>query len=343
MFRFYHLLIFLLPIFNSINVYSQLIDDRVVVAQYGEGIFSILQRNDMDPVLYFTDFFNLNKEKIGKDSTLYAGNTYLLPEQKKEPEKIESIKPKISKNKFELLGKKFENISIRDNSLENAVFYLVSGHGGPDPGAISSYGPYELSEDEYSYDVTLRLAKNLLERNATVYMIVQDKNDGIRDEPILLMDNDEVTYPDLIMPINQRARLKQRADAINDLYLSHKNLYQRLIVIHIDSRSNSENIDVFFYHHQRSQNGKSLAENLHQTIKSKYDKHQPGRDYHGTVSSRSNLYMVKNTLPPMVYIELGNIKNTRDQRRFVLSDNRQALANWLAEGIILDYKNALKK
>jgi N-acetylmuramoyl-L-alanine amidase len=47
--------------------------------------------------------------------------------------------------------------------------------------------------------------------------------------------------------------------------------------------------------------------------------------------------MIKNTLPPIVYIELGNIKNYRDQLRFVISDNRQALANWIELGIINDF------
>lgn len=94
----------------------------------------------------------------------------------------------------------------------------------------------------------------------------------------------------------------------------------------------------FFYHHENSPSGKKLAENIHTTINSKYNRHQPNRDYFGSVSSRSSLYVVKYSHPPAVFIELGNIKNTRDQRRFVLADNRQALANWISEGIIADFQ-----
>jgi N-acetylmuramoyl-L-alanine amidase len=36
---------------------------------------------------------------------------------------------------------------------------------------------------------------------------------------------------------------------------------------------------------------------------------------------------------PAVYIELGNLRNAFDQQRFVLPANRQALANWLFEGL----------
>jgi N-acetylmuramoyl-L-alanine amidase len=48
--------------------------------------------------------------------------------------------------------------------------------------------------------------------------------------------------------------------------------------------------------------------------------------------------MVKNTLPAMAYIEIGNIRNKRDQRRILDPDNRQALAKWIGEGILLDYE-----
>jgi len=115
-------------------------------------------------------------------------------------------------------------------------------------------------------------------------------------------------------------------------------VYQRLISIHIDSRSRGQNIDVFFYHHSNSQRGEQLAQEIHKVFTAKYARHQPNRPYHGTVSARDGLYMIKNTLPPIVYIELGNIKNYRDQLRFVIDDNRQALANWIELGILNDYK-----
>jgi N-acetylmuramoyl-L-alanine amidase len=55
---------------------------------------------------------------------------------------------------------------------------------------------------------------------------------------------------------------------------------------------------------------------------------------------RSGLYMVKNTLPAMAYIEIGNIRSKKDQRRILDPDNRQALAKWISEGILLDYESS---
>jgi len=93
---------------------------------------------------------------------------------------------------------------------------------------------------------------------------------------------------------------------------------------------------VFFYHHARSKKGRDMAETLRSTLQQNYQKHQPRRGFSGTVSDR-NLYMLRRTNPAAVFIELGNIRNFRDQQRFILESNRQALANWLAEGIINDY------
>ena len=75
------------------------------------------------------------------------------------------------------------------------------------------------------------------------------------------------------------------------------------------------------------------------TFESKYDKHQPARGFQGTVSAR-NLYVLLQAVPVSVFVELGNIQNAFDQRRFVISSNRQALAKWMTEGFIADYKSS---
>ena len=55
-----------------------------------------------------------------------------------------------------LFGKELANVKVTSNRLAGACFYVVSGHGGPDPGAIGRVGKHELHEDEYAYDIALR-------------------------------------------------------------------------------------------------------------------------------------------------------------------------------------------
>ncbi len=222
-------------------------------------------------------------------------------------------------------------------SLSGAVFYLASGHGGPDPGAIGKYGRQRLPEDEYAYDVTIRLAELLKQQGAKVFMLVKDPNDGIRDAAVLKMDHDEVAYPHKSIPLDQNARLNQTTTAVNKLYASHKAAYQRFITIHVDSRSQGQMIDVFFYHHSNSKTGKRLAKHIHRQFSANYRRHRPDRPYSGNVSTRNSLYVIRNSHAPTVFIELGNIQNKLDQRRFLLASNRLALANWMARGIVADY------
>ena len=121
------------------------------------------------------------------------------------------------------------------------------------------------------------------------------------------------------------------------LYRKDKGNYKRAIFIHIDSRSKGKQTDVYFYHAPGSKYGERLAIQLQKTFRAKYKRHQPTRGFRGTVSER-NLYVLRNSTPYAVFLELGNIQNARDQQRLVIPDNRQALANWIAEAIVNDYK-----
>ena len=341
-----------------ISLQYSVAQNRVVVAENGDGIYKLLKRNGLDPAQYSDPFIELNKTRLGKDNTLFTGVKYKLPQSdsitvfadsytgntatanspaKSESTKSGSMKATSNAMNLKIFGSNYADVEIKSNDLKGAYYYLVSGHGGPDPGAMGKYENHILCEDEYAYDVTLRLARNLIEMGATVYMITIDKNDGIRDDSFLVADKDEVCYPNIAIPLNQNSRLRQRVDAINDLYKNNKNNFQRVIIIHVDSRSKRENIDIFFYHDHRSKTGRNAANILQNTFKSKYNEHQPGRGYEGTVSSR-NLYVLKNTYPTGVYIELANINHERDIKRLIIPDNRQAVANWLASGLVTDFK-----
>ncbi|MEN8789837.1 MAG: N-acetylmuramoyl-L-alanine amidase [Flavobacteriaceae bacterium] len=312
---------------------------QIITAEKGDGIYSILRKQGLNPVEYFDEFVKLNMDSIENGSRLVVGREYKIPYAPDSTPKMGTEVSLESGTKYPIFGGDQSYVALKNERLANTVYYLISGHGGPDPGAMEDYNGTTIAEDEYAYDVTLRLARELLAQGAKVYIIVRDKNDGIRDERALEIDRDEVVYPDKEIPLNQLERLKQRVDVVNDLYLKNSGKYQRLIVTHVDSRSKGENIDVFFYYHEKSKNGKRLAESIHATFQKKYKKFQPNREYSGTFTDRSNLYMVKNTLPAMTYIEIGNIKNGKDKRRILDPDNRQALAKWISEGLLLDFES----
>ncbi len=285
------------------------------------------------------------KRQVWNDKIVWRPYDNLFSEPVKTiPKKIEKAKsPKrANQNKnysvnCPIFGAKYSDVQVESNMLANCVYYLVSGHGGPDPGAIGERESNQLCEDEYAYDVSLRLARELVKYGATVYIIIQDPNDGIRDEKFLQPDDDEICIGNRAIPHERNQRLKQRVKVVNRLFRKYKDThYQRLISIHVDSRQDeSKRVEIDFYHYPLSSLGGRLAENLYRTVEAKYAHFQPDRGYAGRVIPK-NFYMLCETLPVSLLIELGSIRNEFDQVRLIEADNRQAIAKWLCEGLIED-------
>ncbi|MCB0633182.1 MAG: N-acetylmuramoyl-L-alanine amidase [Saprospiraceae bacterium] len=278
-----------------------------------------------------------------KDLQLWVPFHFLnCPDDKRnipEPVAVEVENPEetgtAGKRVFSIFGQKYAYTPLVSKKLAGKVFYVVSGHGGPDPGAMAKRGNVTLCEDEYAYDVALRLCRNLVSHGATAYMINRDPNDGIRSDQYLQCDTDEVLWGNVEMSNRQKKRLFQRSDIINELYEKHLKQGvkdQLAIMIHVDSRSRSERTDVFFYHYPGNIEGHKKAEQLHRTMTSKYAKYRKGGYFHGTVTGR-DLHMLRETKALGVYVELANIHNPGDQQRILVERNRQLLADWLFEGL----------
>jgi len=259
------------------------------------------------------------------------------PNQAFVGQKARKVEKKIAgARKFAIFGKKYAHVPLNSNRLNGKVFYIVSGHGGPDPGAVGKRGKTQMCEDEYAYDIALRLTRNLIAQGAVAYMITRDPNDGIRDANLLSCDQDEYCWGDYAIPRSQKQRLFQRSNAINFLFEKYKKIGvkdedQTTLILHIDSRAKGQRADVFFYHYPNSTPSLKLAQKIKNKLAAKYKKYRKNGQYHGTIKAR-DLHMLRETKGKSVYIELGNIRNADDQQRF-LKDNRQALANWMYEAI----------
>lgn len=326
----------------------------------GEGISTFLLRNNRSPRKYHDDFVELNRDRLGRGQSLLMGVYYLIPPVKKDKkdntkmdeEKKEAGNPagtpalarsrKGNKVVEPLLGDKYATVRCTSSQLKGACIYLVSGHGGPDPGATATINGHELHEDEYAYDIVLRLARYLLAEGAEVRIIIQDAKDGIRDAAYLDNSKRETCMGDAI-PLNQVARLQQRCTHVNMLYRRDRRNYSycRALFVHVDSRGVGKQMDVFFYHAEGGALGSRLASSLRNTFEAKYGKHQPRRGFEGTVTGRG-LYVLDHTVPPAAFVELGNIQNRNDLRRLLSSANRDVLARWLKDGIVKDFTKANK-
>ncbi len=302
----------------------------IEIIKLNESIAKSIKKKDADYIDLIAQYNeNVENSGIKTDKSVIWVPLFIskIKETKIEEEKLVT-------KMYPIFGEKYQEVKQLSNKLKNKVFYLVSGHGGPDPGAVGSRSGYELNEDEYAYDVTLRLARKIIENGGIVYIMVQDEDDGIRDNQFLNNDNHELLIDGSIISPIQKTRLQQRTELINKYYQKNKDEYSQYVVeIHVDSRINQKGIDIFFYYNPGSDFGEKLATIMLNTLSEKYEKAQPGRGYHGTVSAR-NLHTLRESKPVGVYIELGNIQNPRDQIRLIEPNNRQAIANWLCDGLI---------
>ena len=154
----------LLLIINFFQLNAQ--DYKTVNAKHGDGIYSVLKRNGYSPAKFLDPFIELNKDKLGKNNALIVGRTYRLPLNENGPEADSKAISRHSgtgkKLHIKIFGPKYSEVTVKSNVLQGAIYYLESGHGGPDPGAIGILNGHKLCEDEYAYDVTLRLARDLI-------------------------------------------------------------------------------------------------------------------------------------------------------------------------------------
>ncbi len=300
----------------------------------GDGVFSFLRRWNRVGDAYVQEFIELNFDRLNAQGGLELGTVYLIPPLHPGDEYPASIEMLPQGTDPAIFGSAAGDMTPRSERLKNACFYIISGHGGPDPGAIARVGNRILHEDEYAYDIALRLARELMLDGATVHVIIQDPQDGIRDGMYLNNSSNETCMGEPI-PRNQLDRLKQRVEKVNELYERDKEQfdYCRAIEIHVDSRNKGKRIDVFFYHSPDKQS-QLLATTTRDLFRVKYDTHQPGRGFSGHVEERG-LYILRHLEPPSILVEVGNIQNAFDRQRILLSNNRQALANWMAQAFLM--------
>jgi N-acetylmuramoyl-L-alanine amidase len=109
---------FLTGAFPVLQIHAQNVE---VVAEKGEGIYRLLNRNGLPATDYMDSFIRLNKERLGKENSLFAGRKYVLPEKVGKA----VVSSGARSVRHEIFGAKHADIDIVDDELKGAVYYLV--------------------------------------------------------------------------------------------------------------------------------------------------------------------------------------------------------------------------
>lgn len=184
------------------------------------------------------------------------------------------------------------------------IVVIDAGHGGYDPGAITSQGLYEK-------EINLQMAKRMGELL---------KPSGIQ---VFLTREEDIDY----VPEGTRGRqTKKQADLNYRIDLAKQANAEAFISLHLNATITGKNSGAETFYQNQSEDGKRLAESIQaELIK------VPGMNRR--IAKPGDFYVIKNTPMPAVIVELGYISNPQERVKLQQSWYQDQLARSVAKGI----------
>lgn len=283
---------------------------NIVVAKQGDGIFSLLRKQGLDPVKHYEEFLLLNEGKIKNGSFLQVGVEYQIPEA------TDSFKKTgvhiLAQNGIEepIFDKELGSMSLKSEKLKDAVYYLV----------VDS----EIQQDnDFLPEITQNLAAELMVHGAKVY-ILDNKN------PEFSTANDDSV-------LTQTKKMGNYVEAINKRYIQNSGKYQRVLVIRANELTGKGNMNVAVYHYNKSEEGQRLAANIQNVFKKNSVSNHSYQDINMIFEDKASLYLARNVLPAISLLTMENASPKSVGDKIAVRPDKKLLANMLTNGIMNDF------
>lgn len=276
-----------------------------VVAEQGDGIFSLLRKQGLDPAKHYGTFLELNSDKISEGTALKLGQEYKVPYAddsfKKTGVSVEAVKDA----EAPIFDKELGQMSLKSDKLKDAVYYLITENDTED-------------DKMFMKEITQRLAGELMVNGAQVYVM-----------------GDEVDKP-LSSNASNREVMGDYVKAVNKRYLQNTGKYQRVLFIRAENTTGDGNFDVAVYHYNKSTQGQRFAENLQNVFKEHSVSSSNIDDDDLIFEDINSLYLARNILPAISLLTIENTTNT-SKSKISLKPNKKEFAELISNGIINDY------
>ena len=184
------------------------------------------------------------------------------------------------------------------------VVMIDAGHGGYDPGAITSQGIYEK-------EINLQIAKK-----------VRDLLVPAGVTTVLSRDEDEDYAPDGVTgkttkkQIDLNYRIAKAVEARADIFVS----------IHVNSAEGVSKSGAETFYHFSSIEGKDLAGSIQQELVKISGMNR-------RVAKPGDFYVIKNTSMPAVIVEVGYLSNVAERKKLQQTWYQEQVAHGIAKGI----------
>ncbi len=294
-----------------------------VVAQQGDGIFSMLRKEGLNPVKYYAEFVELNKENLRNGSELHLGREYKIP---LGPDSLKRTGIQVQtdpKQENSIFNEELAHIDHKSDKLKDAVIYLISGND------LMDETP---SNNRVTEEINKRLAQELIVHGAQVYVI----ESKVKAQSIKSGNLEGETTEGALANLDQ---MQEYLETINKKYLKNSGKYQRLLITRVKGEISNNYCDVSIYHHDNSEDGKRIANNIQNLFQQKSVTRKRVKKYKEIFTDKNNLYLAKNSLPAITLIELETTtkKNATDDNTLVVKSNKALFTDLIANGVLNDY------
>lgn len=197
---------------------------------------------------------------------------------------------------------------MRSNESDNITVVIDAGHGGFDPGKV---GVNNALEKEINLSIAYKL-KVFLEQNDIKVIMTREDDNG-------LYENSDKN--------RKMSDLKKRVSIINssDAIIA--------ISIHQNSFTQEKYKGTQVFYHQKSDDGKILAEIIQERIKKSLN-----NDNNRIAKSNDSYYMLKQTKCPLAIVECGFLSNW-EEANLLCDDYYQEKMAWAIHLGIMEYIN----
>ncbi|GLU43631.1 hypothetical protein [Allomuricauda sp. NBRC 101325] len=274
-----------------------------VTAEQGDGIFSLLRKQGLDPAKHYKDFLELNKEGLNNGSALKIGVDYKVPVSQDSFKKTGVVVQSEENVEAPIFDKELGKMSLKSETLKEAVYYLIAETS-------------ELGDENFVQDIAKSVAADLMTNGAQVY--IMDKIDASDTS------------------LSETQKMGSYIETINKKYLQNSGKYQRVLIIRADNKVEKRNMNVAVYHYNKSEQGQRFADNIQNVFEKNSVSNISSTKAERVFTDKSSLYLARNILPAISLITLDDDAKTA-QEKISLKTDKQKLASLLSNGIMNDY------
>ncbi len=193
--------------------------------------------------------------------------------------------------------------AMQTNEKTKQVIIIDPGHGGADPGKV---GVNNVLEKDINLSISFKL-KTYLEQSGFEVILTRTDDNGL----YTLEDNNK-----------KRADMKKRIEIINETNPI------MTISVHQNSFSQASSKGAQVFYHEKSVEGKKLAETIQEQLKLVLD-----NDNHRVAHSNNSYYLLKNTSCPTVIVECGFLSNVTEAELLLDDSYQDKVAYAIKEGV----------